>query len=67
MNWYYVLQLHLFDIEIPGDISFKESDTFAAGDKPTIVDTGMDLGQFNIAMVFNLITYEYATVKTICW
>ncbi|CAH2056826.1 unnamed protein product [Thlaspi arvense] len=36
-------KLHLFDIDIPGDILFKESDTFAAGDQPTIVDTGMDL------------------------
>ena len=35
------LQMHLFDIDIPGDITLKESDFFAAGDKPTIVDTGI--------------------------
>ena len=35
------LQIHLFDIDIAGDISFKESDSFAAGDEPTIVETGI--------------------------
>jgi hypothetical protein len=33
--------MHMFDIDIPGHITFKESDYFAAGDKPTIVDTGI--------------------------
>jgi hypothetical protein len=33
--------MHMFDIDIPGHITFKESDFFAAGDKPTIVDTGI--------------------------
>ncbi|KAF3962588.1 hypothetical protein CMV_012910 [Castanea mollissima] len=46
-------KIHLFDIEIPGDITFKESDFFAAGDKPTIVDTGAPIicypGDFNIS------------------
>lgn len=36
----YNLQLHLFDVDIPGDITFKESDTLTAGDEATIVDTG---------------------------
>lgn len=36
-----VLQVHLFDINIPGDVSFRESDIFTAGDKITIVDTGL--------------------------
>lgn len=46
---YYVidLQVHLFDCYVPGDISFKESDTFTAGDKPTIVDTS------NVAIMFS--------------
>jgi omega-amidase len=33
----------MFDIDIPGEISFKESEIFAAGDEPTIVDTGRHL------------------------
>lgn len=32
-------KIHLFDVDIPGDICFKESDTFAAGERPTVVDT----------------------------
>jgi len=30
-------KIHLFDIDIPGKITFKESDTLLAGEKPTIV------------------------------
>jgi omega-amidase len=33
-------KVHLFDIDIPGKITFKESDVLTAGDGPTIVDTG---------------------------
>ncbi|VAI71827.1 unnamed protein product [Triticum turgidum subsp. durum] len=32
-------KLHLFGIDIPGDITFRESDTFTAGQEPTVVDT----------------------------
>ncbi|KAF9614566.1 hypothetical protein IFM89_019313, partial [Coptis chinensis] len=32
-------QVHLFDINAPGDISFKEFDNFTSGDRPTVVDT----------------------------
>ena len=35
------LQIHLFDIDIPGKITFIESLTLTAGDTPTIVDTGL--------------------------
>ena len=34
----FCLQMHLFDIYIPEDLSFKESDTFTARDGPTNVD-----------------------------
>ncbi|GFY80476.1 nitrilase/cyanide hydratase and apolipoprotein N-acyltransferase family protein [Actinidia rufa] len=33
-------KIHLFDIDIPGQMTFKESLTLTAGDSPTIVDTG---------------------------
>jgi predicted amidohydrolase len=33
------LQVHLFDIDIPGKISFKESETLSPGRRGTIVDT----------------------------
>lgn len=34
-------QIHLFDIDIPGKITFIESKTLTAGETPTIVDTGL--------------------------
>lgn len=33
------LQVHLFDIDIPGKITFKESETLTAGSRGTVVDT----------------------------
>ncbi|XP_010261960.1 PREDICTED: omega-amidase, chloroplastic-like isoform X2 [Nelumbo nucifera] len=45
-------KIHLFDIDIPGKITFKESNTLTAGENPTIVDTGAHLlcypGAFNM-------------------
>lgn len=35
------LQIHLFDIDIPGKITFMESKTLTAGETPTVVDTGL--------------------------
>lgn len=32
-------KLHLFDIEVPGKIAFKESETLTAGNKVTVVET----------------------------
>ncbi|CAN8002876.1 unnamed protein product [Ixodes hexagonus] len=32
-------KIHLFDIDIPGKITFRESDFFTAGDRPTTFDT----------------------------
>lgn len=41
-DWLVVsLQIHLFDIDIPGKITFIESKTLTAGETPTIVDTGL--------------------------
>lgn len=33
-------KMHLFDINVPGSIVFRESDTLTAGDSLTVVDTG---------------------------
>lgn len=33
-------KVHLFDIDIPGGITFKESETLTGGDRVTIVETG---------------------------
>ena len=32
-------KIHLFDIDIPGKMTFKESDSLIAGDEPTTFDT----------------------------
>ncbi|GAV75923.1 CN_hydrolase domain-containing protein, partial [Cephalotus follicularis] len=45
-------KLHLFDIDVPGEFSFKESDTFTAGDRPTIVDT--EIGQIGIGICHDI-------------
>jgi predicted amidohydrolase len=33
-------KVHLFDIDIPGGITFKESETLTGGDWQTLVETG---------------------------
>ncbi|KAG5537947.1 hypothetical protein RHGRI_025142 [Rhododendron griersonianum] len=53
-------KMHLFDINLPGVISFKESDTFTAGDLPTIVDT--DVGRIGIGICHDLRFPELATL-----
>ena len=35
------MQVHLFDIDIPGKITFQESKTLTAGQDLTVVDTGL--------------------------
>jgi predicted amidohydrolase len=44
---------HLFDIDIPGVASFKESDTFTPGDGPTVFDTP-EYGKIGLAICFDL-------------
>jgi omega-amidase len=41
---------HLFDVEIPGQIHFKESAVLSAGDRHTVFAT--DLGRFGLAIGF---------------
>jgi len=45
-------QLHLFEIDIPGDIKLKESDTFTGGQEPTVVDT--DVGRIGIGICHDI-------------
>lgn len=51
-------QLHLFDIDVPGEFSFMESDTLTAGETPTIVDTGMYWCQIRSMLEFSLVRKE---------
>lgn len=34
-------KMHLFDIDVPGEIAFKESETISAGNSVTVVDTAL--------------------------
>ncbi|XP_044431513.1 omega-amidase, chloroplastic isoform X1 [Triticum aestivum] len=45
-------KLHLFGIDIPGDITFREFDTFTAGQEPTVVDT--DVGRIGIGICHDI-------------
>ncbi len=45
-------KMHLFDIEIEGGISFKESDTLGAGNQVTVIDT--PVGRLGIAICYDM-------------
>ncbi|XP_031498616.1 omega-amidase, chloroplastic isoform X2 [Nymphaea colorata] len=45
-------KIHLFDIDIPGKITFKESKTLTAGETPTIVDT--DVGRIGVGICYDI-------------
>lgn len=45
-------KIHLFDIDIPGQITFKESDVLTPGYKPTILNT--QYGKIGIGICFDL-------------
>ncbi|XP_038985357.1 omega-amidase, chloroplastic-like isoform X2 [Phoenix dactylifera] len=45
-------KLHLFDFDIPGEVTFRESDFLTAGEEPTIVDT--DVGRIGIGVCHDI-------------
>ncbi len=47
-----LLQVHLFDIDIPGKITFKESETLSPGPGGTVVDA--DAGRLGVAICYDL-------------
>ncbi|KAG6421104.1 hypothetical protein SASPL_117653 [Salvia splendens] len=52
--------IHLFDIDIPGKMTFKESKTLTAGETPTIVDT--DVGSIGIGICYDIRFQELAAI-----
>ncbi|XP_009594489.1 omega-amidase, chloroplastic-like isoform X2 [Nicotiana tomentosiformis] len=66
-------KIHLFDMgkPLPGDVHFKESDTFSAGEKPTVVET--DFGCIGIGICHDLrfpelaILYRARGAHLICY
>ncbi|KAH0643793.1 hypothetical protein KY290_035246 [Solanum tuberosum] len=51
-------KIHLFDIDIPGKITFKESQTLTAGETPTVVDT--EVGRIGIGICYDIRFQELA-------
>ncbi|MFU2191950.1 carbon-nitrogen hydrolase family protein [Methanobacterium sp. MZD130B] len=45
-------KIHLFDIDVPDEVSFKESQTLTAGNKITVVDT--ELGKIGICICYDM-------------
>ncbi|MEG0291105.1 MAG: carbon-nitrogen hydrolase family protein [Anaerovoracaceae bacterium] len=45
-------KVHLFDVDIEGGISFRESDVFSPGDKTTVIET--EYGNIGIAICFDV-------------
>ena len=46
------MQIHLFDIDIPGKQTFKESDTLSPGKTITVVDTS--IGRLGIGICYDI-------------
>jgi omega-amidase len=53
-------KVHLFDIDIPGRITFKESDSLTRGDGPTVFHTPW--GNIGVGICYDIRFPEYATV-----
>jgi len=53
-------KLHLFDVDIPGGITFKESDTLSPGDKFTFFNAGKPFGMIGIGICYDIRFPEYA-------
>jgi omega-amidase len=52
--------VHLFDIDIPGKIRFRESDTLTPGSSGTIVDTAA--GRLGVGICYDIRFPELAMV-----
>lgn len=53
--------MHLFDIDIPGGMSFRESDTLSPGNEITIVDLDA-YGKIGIGICYDMRFAELSTI-----
>jgi len=53
-------KVHLFDIDVPGGITFKESDTLSPGETMTAFDAGEPLGIIGVGICYDIRFPEYA-------
>jgi omega-amidase len=54
-------KVHLFDIDIPGKITFRESDVLSPGNKVTLIDLP-DYGKIAVAICYDIRFPELATI-----
>mmetsp|Transcript_59705 Transcript_59705/g.69791 ORF Transcript_59705/g.69791 Transcript_59705/m.69791 type:complete len:340 (+) Transcript_59705:172-1191(+) len=47
-------KVHLFDIDVPGKITFKESDTLSPGDSVTTFDAGKPFGRIGVGICYDI-------------
>lgn len=47
-------KVHLFDIDVPGKITFKESDTLSPGSTVTIFDAGGPFGKVGVGICYDI-------------
>ena len=52
--------MHLFDIDIPGGVSFRESLTLTPGEAPTVVDT--EVGRLGVGICYDIRFPELAAI-----
>jgi omega-amidase len=53
-------KVHLFDIDVPGGITFFESDTLSPGETMTAFDAGEEFGMVGIGICYDIRFPEYA-------
>jgi predicted amidohydrolase len=56
-------KMHLFDIDVPGQIQFKESDTLTPGEEVTVVET--DFGKVGVAICYDIRFPELSRLMTL--
>ncbi|KAM6528259.1 Omega-amidase nit3 [Fusarium falciforme] len=56
-------KVHLFDIDIPGKVTFRESDVLSPGNKVTLVDLP-EYGKIAVAICYDVRFPELATIAT---
>mmetsp|Transcript_19149 Transcript_19149/g.29168 ORF Transcript_19149/g.29168 Transcript_19149/m.29168 type:complete len:368 (-) Transcript_19149:37-1140(-) len=57
-------KVHLFDIDVPGGITFRESDTLSPGESLTVFDGGEDFGMVGIGICYDIRFPEYSQLLT---
>jgi omega-amidase len=56
-------KMHLFDIDVPGQIQFKESETLTPGNEVTVVET--DFGKLGVAICYDIRFPELSRLMTL--